>query len=398
MSRGRALGPGKLWKRGTNWVLDFTDAQGKRCRRVLGTSKQVAERRRMALLARRDMELDGLGSVEGQSRELGEVFTEYLEDLRPRVTRRHFTQVESRLLRTQKELGDLRVRDLRPADLVRARNRRLDEGASHRTCNLVVTTVQAALRWAVENQVIAASPVEHVKRLPETRDHQRYRRRALTEGEIESFLAASRADDANADLLAADKGLVRVPQTPLWMALLETAARWNELRLATWGEIDLGKRTLVLRAENTKSRKQRVVPLREGLAAELGEFRVLQETLLRRLPNVTDRIFLSPEGHPWKLPTTNPMRIFDRVLERAGIAKVDAEGRKLDIHALRTTAASRMARNGVPLVLTQRLLGHSDPKLTAAHYTDLGVEDLRAAVDGLAERVVLAKRKSKEAL
>ena len=81
--------------------------------------------------------------------------------------------------------------------------------------------------------------------------------------------------------------------------------------------------------------------------------------------------------------TTNLMRIMNRLFVAAGIPKVDTQGRKLDIHALRTTAASRMARNGVPLVQAQRLLGHSDPKLTAQAYTDLDAEDLRGAVEGL---------------
>ena len=40
-----------------------------------------------------------------------------------------------------------------------------------------------------------------------------------------------------------------------------------------------------------------------------------------------------------------------------------------------------MARRGVALVVTQRMLGHSDPKLTARVYTHLEVEDLRAAVE-----------------
>ncbi len=71
------------------------------------------------------------------------------------------------------------------------------------------------------------------------------------------------------------------------------------------------------------------------------------------------------------------MRIFNRVLVRAKIARVDAEGRKLDIHALRHTFGSRLARRGVGLVQVQRLMGHSDPKLTAQVYAHLDVEDLR---------------------
>jgi len=174
---------------------------------------------------------------------------------------------------------------------------------------------------------------------------------------------------------------VRVPQAPLWSFLLEAGSRWGETRLLTWGDVDLGKCLVVLRAENTKSRKQRAVPLSEGQVAELVRLRALQERVLGRLPNASDAVFLSPEGARWGWPTTNPMRILDRLLDRAGIAKIDTEGRKLDIHALRTTCASRMARRGVPLAITQRWLGHSDPKLTAQHYTDLGVEDLRAAVE-----------------
>ena len=49
----------------------------------------------------------------------------------------------------------------------------------------------------------------------------------------------------------------------------------------------------------------------------------------------------------------------------------------------RHTAGTRLARAGVGLVQTQRLLGHSDPKLTAQVYTHLDVEDLRGSVESL---------------
>jgi integrase len=92
-------------------------------------------------------------------------------------------------------------------------------------------------------------------------------------------------------------------------------------------------------------------------------------------------VFRSPEGRRLPAPTTNCMRVFDRLLLAAGIQRVDAQGRKLDIHALRHTAASRFARAGVPLVQAQRILGHSDPKLTSRVYSHLEAEDLREAVE-----------------
>ena len=81
--------------------------------------------------------------------------------------------------------------------------------------------------------------------------------------------------------------------------------------------------------------------------------------------------------------TNNAMRVFNRLLTRGGIPRVDDDGRKLDIHSLRHTFGSRLARRGVGLVQVQRLMGHSDPKLTAQVYTHLDVEDLRKAVEAV---------------
>ena len=133
MSRGRALGPGKLWKRRKSWVLDYSEASGKRRRRVLGTDKRVAERRRMEMINQRDMELDGLGSREGQSLLLSEVMEVYLTDLEPRVSRMHFVNVSSQLRKVISELDGMRVRDLKPMDVVRVRSLALSAGCSNRT-------------------------------------------------------------------------------------------------------------------------------------------------------------------------------------------------------------------------------------------------------------------------
>ena len=73
-------------------------------------------------------------------------------------------------------------------------------------------------------------------------------------------------------------------------------------------------------------------------------------------------------------------RILRRVLDAAGIPRLDDRGRKVDLHALRHTCASRLARAQVGLVKAQNLLGHADPKLTARVYSHVDVEDLRDAV------------------
>lgn len=383
MARGRALGPGRLAKRGRQWVVHYSDASGQRCQKALGADKRTAERLKGELIRRRDMQLEGLGAFEGQSMLLVEVAEIYLEDLRVRVSVAHFRNVSQRLSRTLLELHDQRVRDLRTVVAIRLRNEALSAGASNRTANLVTESLKAMLNWALDAGLIAQNPITRLKKLPEGRDHQRYRRRSLTDEEIHRFLDASREDDLRSGGLAQCKGLKRIPQTPVWQAALDTGARWGELRTLTWGDIDVGKRVLVLRAENTKSKRMRAIPVTRVLMEALHELRVAQQGVLHRIPTINDLVFLAPAGKAWAVHTTNAMRIFDRVLNRAGIERLDTLGQKLDIHALRHTFASRLARADVSLMHAQRLLGHSDPKLTAAIYTHLDVDDLRGAVEAL---------------
>jgi hypothetical protein len=77
------------------------------------------------------------------------------------------------------------------------------------------------------------------------------------------------------------------------------------------------------------------------------------------------------------------VRIFDRDLKPAGIAKRDERGRTLDVHALRTTFGTLLSRGGVPLRTAQAAMRHSDPSLTANVYTDPKLLDVHGALDSL---------------
>ena len=135
-----------------------------------------------------------------------------LADLRARTTAMHFRNVSQRLERTLPKLGSMRVQDLKAMHVIRLRAEEVAAGKSHRTANLVATTIQAMLRWAVENELISRSPIDRLKRLPESEEHLRCRRRAMSDDEIERFLAAAEADDAENALRWR---YTRVPQVPL---------------------------------------------------------------------------------------------------------------------------------------------------------------------------------------
>ena len=68
-------------------------------------------------------------------------------------------------------------------------------------------------------------------------------------------------------------------------------------------------------------------------------------------------------------------------IERHGGLRVNGTDEGVaDFHALRVTYATSLARSGVSPAMAQKLLRHSDPKLTLNIYTRLKLEEAQAAV------------------
>src|SRR5439155_1452843 len=87
-----------------------------------------------------------------------------------------------------------------------------------------------------------------------------------------------------------------------------------------------------------------------------------------RMPEAADRVFLSPK-HRRLDPHGNPARLLlTRLLERAGISYLDENGGMIvDIHGLRRTAGTRLARHGARSQTVSAIMGHSDVRLTARY-------------------------------
>ncbi len=61
----------------------------------------------------------------------------------------------------------------------------------------------------------------------------------------------------------------------------------------------------------------------------------------------------------------------------------DADGRVIDLHAMRTTLGTNLARAGVAPQLAQRIMRHSDYRTTLKYYTVLGLTDTAKAIESL---------------
>jgi len=153
----------------------------------------------------------------------------------------------------------------------------------------------------------------------------------------------------------------------------------------------------LLNARDEKNRRGSEIPLRTDLAADIRSW------LADRLAWAQQAARDADEPIPAALPGDEPLfdvpdgliRIFDRDLVFAGLARIekrggkevvvktDDRGRTIDIHALRHTFGTHLSKAGVPLRTAQAAMRHSDPSLTANVYTDPKLLDVAGAVASL---------------
>jgi integrase len=123
-----------------------------------------------------------------------------------------------------------------------------------------------------------------------------------------------------------------------------------------------------LNSSQTKNGKAAQLPLRADVLDELQKYlATFGDTSLDR------PLFDNP-------PT---IRVFDADCQAAGIAKTDARGRIVDIHALRTTFCTYLAVAGVHPRVAMQAMRHSRIELTTQYYTDPVFLDVAGAVNSL---------------
>jgi integrase len=158
--------------------------------------------------------------------------------------------------------------------------------------------------------------------------------------------------------------------------LMATGARLSEALTAQWSDIDLEKRSFVIRATNSKSKKLRAVPLND----------TAMEVLLA-LPtrDTHEYVFVNKQTDR---PYTTIAKQWDRIRKQAKVPF-------FRIHDARHTYAALLASSGVSLWTISTLLGHSDPKITT-RYAHLTTKALESASNVAALKLSGQKHSGKE--
>ena len=152
------------------------------------------------------------------------------------------------------------------------------------------------------------------------------------------------------------------------VALLDTAARPGEILSLQWRDVSLGRHELVFRAEKSKTRTERIVPISTRLLATL-EMRKLDPA---GEPFAKDAYVFGDElGRRVKSVRT----AWENACDRAGLTG-------LQLRDLRHEAGSRFEEAECPVTLVSKILGHTN-LTTTSRYLNIHLRGLHAAMEKL---------------
>jgi integrase len=239
--------------------------------------------------------------------------------------------------------------------------------------------------WAVDNKLLAVNPFIKVPKAREASD-KRHERRALSVTEIVRLLKATEERPLHELTLirvGKRKGkneaqvreevreqakLVGLERKLVYATLIYTGLRKKELASITIGQVILDAEIphLLLASRDEKARRGAALPLHPELTEHLRQW-------LKRKENdpPKEKLFHFPNAL---------VRHLDRDLNYAGIEKRDVMNRVLDVHALRHTHATLLAKRGVPDKVTGKSMRHSNIKQTGV-YTHLDIEDIAEGIN-----------------
>jgi len=218
------------------------------------------------------------------------------------------------------------------------------------TINNFIKSLQTFCNWAVNTERLNRNPLNGIKPLNVELD-RRKDRRALTEEELKKLFA-----------VAGDCELI-------YRLLAGTGLRSNELLRSTPAQFDVERNRFTVQAVKTKNKKPDILPMKPDLMERLKQH--IAEKGIKQSEKIFDHC------------PNSLLKRFYADLKRAGIERVGDDGRALDVHSLRKTFGTLLARAGVPLTTCQRLMRHSTPLLTAKLYIDVEPIDLSNALGKL---------------
>jgi len=268
------------------------------------------------------------------------------------------------------ELGRRKLKELTPGDIRRLYRKMAEKGLKDRSIEYVHTTLRKSLKAAVVDRLINHNPTDGVKPI-KTPTGAAKESKAFDPYQVKALIEAASGSRFEA----------------LYVVAIHTGLRRGEMLGLKWTDADLEAGTLTVRRSldvdgtfktpKNRAAKRTLKLTRQALNA-LQTHKAHQNA--ERLQAGTrwrdhDLVFSNTLGKPMNAGNLY-RREFQPLLEKAGLAN---EG--FTIHSLRHTFATTLAEKGVHPSTAQKMLGHSDIRMTLAIYTHAtdGMQDTATA-------------------
>lgn len=330
-----------LRKIGRTWYSDLRIG-GKRVRRPLSTDKVVAQERLAELMRDRDAVRYGHANRDVQWSEFRSKFLAYCDGSKAFTTAKR----DRMSLQSLEKFQTLaRLSDITPELLERWKAARRGAGKGAATINRDLQSVKSMMRRAKVWGYVRNWDASAVAKLKQTRGRLLF----YTLPELQRLLA-----------VCASRFSCFYDWTTICLLGARAGLRRSEIYWLAWQDVDLDRGVLsVVPKEDwqPKSGEQRHIPLPPELHRHL-------KGLARPTPWVIG-----------ERPSLAVMSAFFQKISR----KAKLAG---NIHTLRHTYASHLVQAGVDLFVVQKLLGHTDPKVTMI-YAHLAPGNMDAAVKRL---------------
>jgi len=260
---------------------------------------------------------------------------EYLDDIKARKEPATYRSFRYGILRALKIVGTtVRVAELRKIHLAKIDQQMRKDDYSPTTIKDTITTVQGVLNWAVEFELIDATPLPRYKK-----PAARCRTRVITRDEFGALLRHS------------DRNFQR-----FLMGLRLTGCRPGELRSLIWEWVDLDQELWIIPEHKTITRQREPRPRMIPLSPKI--LRMCRR--LAQKPHLpSDHVFLNKHGKPYTKDCV--VRKMDRLRDQAGIKTKGGE--RLVIYCIRHAFGTDNAGKVSDIELAE-VMGHTETRMT----------------------------------
>jgi integrase/recombinase XerD len=217
------------------------------------------------------------------------------------------------------------------------------------TINNYIRNIRVFFNWMERDYIIRKNPMKKIRQLKNNRQAKVF----LSDEDLKKLL--SKFDKS---YFTEHRDYVMI------MLMLDSGMRLGECSTLLITDLELARKRIKLRAEETKGRKDRTV-----------YFSPKTEAVLRRWLQFKDRYvesdYLFPvKEHGGSIGVGNFESNFKKYINRAGLNE------DYSPHCLRNNFAKRCLMNGMDIFTLSKILGHSSVEVTEQAYLDLTDEDI----------------------